>query len=325
MTAEGPQRQRDSARFTSSLLGVLVGGAGAVFVVRVLVRDWPEVRAALVGVQPGWLGAAFLVGLISMAVLALGWGRAMTLVGTPAGVRDTLRWYFVGQLGKYVPGGVWSVVGPAELATGSRRGRVSAYGGVLLALGAAYLAATITVACLLVLEPGVVERWAPARWLLVLIPIGMLAVHPRVLELLFTGAARVLRRPVETRIPRWGDSLLLVFCHVPAWLGVGFATWCVGVGLGAAPAMAEIVLAAILSWVVGFLVVPAPGGLGVREAVFVLAAGSVAGGVAAAMALLARVLFVAVDAVGALVFGFGNRMGGGKPGDAPVTRHDAEG
>jgi uncharacterized membrane protein YbhN (UPF0104 family) len=58
-----------------------------------------------------------------------------------------------------------------------------------------------------------------------------------------------------------------------------------------------VALAAVVSWIIGF-VTPAPGGLGVREAVFVALAG-VAAGPAAAAAILARVLFVLVDGVGA--------------------------
>ena len=52
-----------------------------------------------------------------------------------------------------------------------------------------------------------------------------------------------------------------------------------------------------MSWIIGFIT-PAPGGIGVREAVFVAIAG-VAAGPAAAAAILARVLFVLVDGSGA--------------------------
>jgi uncharacterized membrane protein YbhN (UPF0104 family) len=51
--------------------------------------------------------------------------------------------------------------------------------------------------------------------------------------------------------------------------------------------------------VVGFVLVPVPGGVGVREAAFVAAAGSLDPGIAAATAVVARALFVVVDALGA--------------------------
>jgi uncharacterized membrane protein YbhN (UPF0104 family) len=57
----------------------------------------------------------------------------------------------------------------------------------------------------------------------------------------------------------------------------------------------------VLSWVVGFVLVPVPGGVGVREAVFVAAAGSLDPGIAAAAAIVARAIFVVVDALGAAI------------------------
>ena len=60
--------------------------------------------------------------------------------------------------------------------------------------------------------------------------------------------------------------------------------------------------AAMLSWVVGFVLVPVPGGVGVREAAFVaLVGGSVPAGVRATAAVVARLAFMLVDALGAVL------------------------
>ena len=67
------------------------------------------------------------------------------------------------------------------------------------------------------------------------------------------------------------------------------------------PSCSQVGAAAVLSWVVGFVLVPVPGGVGVREAAFVAAAGSLDPGIAAAVAVAARAIFVIVDAVGALI------------------------
>ena len=57
--------------------------------------------------------------------------------------------------------------------------------------------------------------------------------------------------------------------------------------------------AAILSWIVGFVSVPVPGGIGVREATFVALAGTIPKGVGATVAIAARLCFMLVDAAGA--------------------------
>ena len=74
----------------------------------------------------------------------------------------------------------------------------------------------------------------------------------------------------------------------------------------------EVGTAAVLSWVVGFVLVPVPGGVGVREAAFVAAAGSLDPGIAAAVALAARALFVLVDAAGAVIGSVALRRSGVK-------------
>jgi hypothetical protein len=56
------------------------------------------------------------------------------------------------------------------------------------------------------------------------------------------------------------------------------------------------------SWLAGFVVVGVPGGIGVREAVFTSLANSVIGTpLAVSLALMSRVVFIAVDLMGALI------------------------
>jgi glycosyltransferase 2 family protein len=279
--------------------------------------DLDQVVVAVRGARVEWLATSVVLALTSMLGLALGWRRALVMVGMSVPWRSALGWYFVGQLGKYLPGGVWSVVGAAELAVGGGASRARAYGAMLLALGAAYLAATGTAVALLPFQPALVTEvpWAVA--LAALVPLGVLATHPRVLGYMVRLVASLSKKPIELEIPSWAASVRLMARHVPVWLTVGISTWCVAQSLGAAAPMANIAAATILAWVVGFLVVPAPGGLGVREAVFMLAATSLEPAMAAAVAVVARALFMFVDALAAglvLLARSSGRMRGGDDG-----------
>jgi uncharacterized membrane protein YbhN (UPF0104 family) len=91
----------------------------------------------------------------------------------------------------------------------------------------------------------------------------------------------------------------LLAAYVPAWLAIGAATWSVARALDPHAEIWPVAAAAVLSWVVGFVLIPVPGGVGVREAAFVAAAGSLEPGIAAATALAARAGFIVVDALGA--------------------------
>ncbi|OWY61332.1 hypothetical protein B7486_64330, partial [cyanobacterium TDX16] len=80
---------------------------------------------------------------------------------------------------------------------------------------------------------------------------------------------------------------------------VAAATWCTARALDPSPSVAPIVFATLASWVVGMVVLPVPGGLGVREAVFAtLASTALPVGVAATVAVVARLVFMLADAAG---------------------------
>lgn len=274
---------------------------GAIFVVRTLWREWDQITQALQDAQPWWLLAAFALGAAAMLGIALVWHRALEITAGAPGLRESLRWYFVGELGKYVPGGVWAVVGRAEMAARAGRSRSHAYGSVLLALAATYLCGIgLTVGLLIGDAPDLLGP-LQVMGLVGLLVAGALALHPRVLRRVLSLASRGAMDSAEVVIPSWRGALGLVVANLPSWLCMGLATWCVARGLGLTPPILEIMLATSLSWVLGFLVVPAPGGLGVREAAFVLASVSLSGGSAAAIAVVARGVFILVDGLGAAV------------------------
>jgi hypothetical protein len=185
----------------------------------------------------------------------------------------------------------------------ARRGGVAAsigYGGTVLSLAVTYLAAILTMALALLLGAAGGDRvpWQPV---LALLPLGIIALHPRVVSRVVRVARRLARRELPVPVPRWGAAIGLLVWHVPAWLAIGTATWLTALALDpGSPDLRNLLFATVLSWVAGFLVVPAPGGIGVREAVFIAAATSLSSlGVAAAVAVVARVLFILVDLAGA--------------------------
>jgi uncharacterized membrane protein YbhN (UPF0104 family) len=86
------------------LVLVLLGVRGTV------VNAWDRLSQHEWHLQPGWLiaaGALYAVGLVPMAWF---WWRALASLGQPAPWPATLRAYFVGHLGKYVPGKALAVI-----------------------------------------------------------------------------------------------------------------------------------------------------------------------------------------------------------------------
>ena len=316
----------DLRRFAtfSRWLGPAVAVAASVFVVRVLSREWPAAREALRNASLRWTAAAAVLALAAMVAMALPWRRVLRLFGVSVSLGATVGMYFAGEIGKYLPGGVWPVVGRGELAHRAGIARSSAYASVALSLVTLYLAAAVTGAALLPL-PGAGSMPLVAFVLVPAAAAAMVALNPRLLAGGLNTAARVLRRPLVLEPPRWRSSLSLVALYVPAWALVAVATWCVARSLEPAAGLVDVGGAAVVSWLAGFVVVGVPGGVGVREATFVALAGGLPAGAAAATAVVARLLFVAVDAAGALVALPGLREKGVSPtGDAPPPSSTGE-
>jgi uncharacterized membrane protein YbhN (UPF0104 family) len=283
----------------TSVIGVVLGGAAMFYVVRRLAADWPDASDAVSGAEPTWLVLAVAGAALAMVSIGWGWRHVLALFGESVPFGRVVAWYLVGELGKYLPGGVWPVLGRGELA---RRGGVSrgrAYASVALSLVLVYLAALFVAAGFL---PFALSDGGFSAWMLVLaaLPLGVVLLHHRVLAWLVAVVEKVSGRRVSLVVPQWRDSLVLVARYVPTWLLVGTATWAVARALTPDASYPRIVFAAVLSWAAGFLAVPVPAGAGIREAVLTATSG-LDGGVAAATAIVARILFVLVDVVGAAI------------------------
>ncbi|HZJ28200.1 MAG TPA: lysylphosphatidylglycerol synthase domain-containing protein [Acidimicrobiia bacterium] len=285
----------------STAIGLGVAILGGVFVVRAITSQWSEVEGVLRNARAAWLVAGVVVAGAAMVAVALPWRRALRLVGIDAHLGHTVIWYFVGEIGKYVPGGFWPVVGRGELARRGGLARAPAYASVALSLGALYLSAMLVTAVLVPLR-FLGEGDKTALWVLVLLPTGIAALHHRFLGWLIRHGERIMKRELRVRVPRWSASMGLVALYVPAWLLIGTSTWCVARALDPSADWMTVAPAAILSWVVGFVVVPVPGGVGVREAAFIALIGNgIPSGTSATIAIAARVAFMVVDAAGALI------------------------
>lgn len=283
---------------TSALVGAVVGLTCVAFVVERMTSQWGEVRDHVADASIGWIVAAVVLAAAGMTWIAGCWRWALGLSGQRPELRRTVAWYYGGEIAKYVPGGVWPVLGRGELAWrgGVPRGR--AYPSVGLSLVALYLAALAVASVLVPLDLAKQSESPAALALLALLPLGIAALHPRVLTWLRDRMVQVTGRGAGIVVPPWRATIGLVLGYVPAWLFIWAATWCVARALLPHPPVLRLGIATTLSWTAGFVAVPVPAGAGVREAVFVAASGLPAG-LGATIAIGSRLAFLVVDAAGA--------------------------
>ncbi|GAA3193799.1 hypothetical protein GCM10010468_03270 [Actinocorallia longicatena] len=281
-----PRRLRALARALRPVLGVCAVGFLAVR----LYEGRAEVGAALDGLSYRPFAAALALVVAGLVCMMLAWRTILADLGSPLPRRRAARVMFLGQLGKYVPGSVWSVVGMAELGSdeGVPRRRTLAATAISLA---------ITLACALALS---ITRLPALYWpVLVAVVVGL---HPRALTLGVGALMRLTRRdPLERTVS--GRGVL----RATGWTVLGWTLWGSHVWvLAAAVAPDEPVLRLwplavgvyALAWASGILFLLAPAGLGVLDGALVLGlTPALGGGAALTVAVVTRAVLVLADLV----------------------------
>jgi hypothetical protein len=135
-------------------------------------------------------------------------------------------------------------------------------------------------------------------------------VHPKVLNPLLDRLLRLARRPPLEQ-PLTGRAVLasLAWAMV-SWLCYGTQIWVLAIRLGA-PEGRTLLLAVggfAFAWCVGFLIVFAPAGAGIRDVLLIALLGPVVGvGGATAVALVSRILMTLGDLVTAGIAAWSGR------------------
>lgn len=298
---DAPVRNRGRGRSVAvvTVAGLALGGAATFYVVQKLSKDWSEASEALRSAELGWVALGVLCAVLAMTSIGWGWRHVMVLLGVEVPLGRTIAWYYVGELAKYLPGSVWPVLGRGELARRGGVPRSRAYASVAMSLALLYLSGMFVATAFL---PFALSGGGFTPWMLFLLalPAGLVALHHGILTRLLGLIERLTRRNIDLEVPQWRDSLGLVLRYVPTWILVGTATWALARSITPAASYPKVVFSSVLSWIAGFLAIPVPSGAGVREAVLTASSGLDAG-LAAATAIVARIVFILVDVVGAAI------------------------
>jgi glycosyltransferase 2 family protein len=281
------------------VLGVLV----VVGVVWALAGSWHEVSADLARVSPVALVGSTALALLALVMTLVGWRAMLSDLGSPLPIGPASGVLFVGQLGKYLPGSVWTVVVQAEVASrlGVPRKRTAVV-GMLSVLLSALAGLAVGVLAL----PALLEAGGGRVYLLLVVAllVGLGFLHPRVLNALVSRALRLARRePLERGLSGRAIAVTMT-SFVLAWLLLGLHVWVLATDLGApvGAAFVPAVLGYALAASVAMLAVVLPAGLGLRELLLVvLLTGPLDRSAATAVVLLSRFLVTGADVVAALV------------------------
>jgi len=195
--------------------------------------------------------------------------RSLSGVSLPP-YRSVYIW-FMSNLGRYLPGKVWQIAGMAMMARGLGVPGVEAAASSVLAIVICMLAG----ACLgLALFPAALAgSYAPlVSWAWLGLPVMLAFLHPALLNRLIRLVSKWSGKPAVMGNLRLRDLLLWFTLNLLVWIvyGVCFYYFIHSVIPEARLSLGDAVGIYAVGYIIGFLMIFAPGGLGVRESVFVL-------------------------------------------------------
>ncbi|MFW5772474.1 MAG: lysylphosphatidylglycerol synthase domain-containing protein [Phototrophicaceae bacterium] len=255
-------------------LQIAFTGAVVLFVGLYLADQWDSLRGYPLNIRWGWLLLSQVLLTCSLGLLAAPAPLILNALDSPRPLPVILRVFFLSNIAKYLPGSIWALPGRVYLyqQTGisTARSAVIVFWEVLGMVAGAALIGLLGLPLLAAVLPG---------WLLALGAIGMLTG-----ALLAINARRVLPRlPLPARLRHmldrpdaWltsGQIAAVMALYALAWLAIGIAfTLMVAAVQPLQSAEWWLLLPGLhaIAWVIGFLVIVAPGGIGVRDALLVL-------------------------------------------------------
>jgi uncharacterized membrane protein YbhN (UPF0104 family) len=265
-----------------------------------ILANWEKVSGYGWDFNPGFMAFSVAMFFIAYAYLAWTWGKVLKYTGHEVSFGDAWDIYFIGNLGRYIPGKVWTIAGTAWAA--DRKGLPPVKAGTASVFAQAYsmISSLVFFAVFLILRgvrtDGIRLEWA-APFILLFVVIFMV---PRNLERIINRILAAIGRENISLGLTMGKAVRIVGLYFISWLLFGAAFWLFMAAVTEDTSSSPVLLTAVFAaaYVGGFLAVFVPGGLGVRESLMsVLLAGMVPPGVGLLVAFLMRLVVTLVEMI----------------------------
>jgi uncharacterized membrane protein YbhN (UPF0104 family) len=269
-----------------------------------VLNEWGAMRPHITELSPWAVVAALVLVLLALLSSMMSWRALLSDLGAHVPISSAARIFLVGQLAKYIPGGVWPVMASMELGRDHEVPRKLTGTATLLLFPLNVVTAVGLGALTLPFAPG--GNFSGYAWSLFALPPCVAVLHPRVLAPITNRVARLLRREPLPRVASLrGMARAGLWCALSIVLS-GLHIYVLAVALGAQPGKAAYVGvgAWAIAWTVGFLLIPFPGGIGPRDLALVqLLRPVLAVGAGTVVVIASRLIFTAAEVLAAVLAG----------------------
>lgn len=288
------RRQLRAALGIVIIVSVAIGAAYAIY------KERHDFSAAYDRLGPGLLAVGFLSGVVGVAVPFLSWRQILLGLNVDIPWKAGARVFFVSQLGKYVPGSVWSALMQMEAGRAHGASRRTMLGANIMTIVIG-CATGLVVACAL-LPLYDLSLLSTYWWVFLALPVLLALLHPRALPATIDLAFRILKRPPLKEHVDFRREVTSACWFLVSWIALGLQVGILAAGSTKGHAVIPVLLLSVggmaLATTAGLLFVPAPAGAGIRDVVLGLVVGAVMPtGTAVVVVIASRALLTLSDLV----------------------------
>lgn len=241
-------------------------------------KAWDQIQSAEYVLQFNgfWMAASFFFYLLSLPFPASYWHCVLRQLGQKPTLRSTIRAHLIGHLGKYVPGKIFVVLIRSGLLKGPNVDATVCVLSIFLEGLMQMAVGALVMATLFIFWSSQMDD---ARFLwgsLLLFVMTGCPILPPIFKLAvkLIGMKKFSHEVNKVDLLSWKTFLFGIPLMIGYWLLLGLSLWCVLLGVGLELPFCGVypiaLLAITASMTVGFVIVIAPGGMGVREAIIVI-------------------------------------------------------
>lgn len=252
-------------KIVNRLLTIVVIMAIFYFLIQHMVANWSKIPFSQLRFDASYLFVSFLFLFIYFLLLTYGWSRIVLELDSKVPFSRALYIMSTSQITKYLPGGIWYTLGRVYLG---KSAKIKEEIGLLSVVFETFLLMLTNLVIFLLAINFVRDQPVISPLLSVLfIVVILILLYPPLLNMLLNLALRLFKRPQLQLKAKYANVLKLSVYFFGVWLCqiAGFYALVNSIYPLPLAQLPYITGAYTLSWITGFIVLFAPGGLGVRE------------------------------------------------------------
>ncbi len=277
-----------------------------VFLGKMVWEQWAQIEESSFAFEPISLALSTLIFASSYFIHVWAWYLITLKLKVAIPIRETMESWFYSQLGKYLPGKVWLVLGRFYLYESKGKSKK----GIWFALYFEMVIVVVAGGLIFLASAASFERTrsyfgGTAGWLLFPCLLALALLHPRVLQKILNWILGLFKLETVSLSVSYADILLILCVSILSWLvgGVGFYLFIRSIHAVTPDQILFLTGALAFSNTLGMVALFAPSGLGVREGSLVyILSGVMPGPVAVIISVLTRIwmTFIEIGLIGVI-------------------------